>query len=264
MRRRESNLIDEIERGALDSNVSLADTLRKCMILGGQAKSAELRAWASRELSGYGPDDELPEWRTVAAPLQMDGMNLRYRWKGQQISRWELPDFARDAIKDEVQLRVGVGQLEAMLRGADNGVVRLGLPGGAELVSYINHANGDAYQTIERIYWGVSTTAIDGVLDRIRTALTELVAELRHGMADDASVPSEELATQAFHVAVSGKGHRVTVTNAQASGEARSSVGQESELDSPALKRWARIGGAIVGLATILATVFAVLQYLAT
>jgi hypothetical protein len=74
MSRRESNLIGEIERGALDSSVSLADTLRKCVALGGQTRSTELRDWASRELNGYKPQDELPEWRKVTAPLQIDGI----------------------------------------------------------------------------------------------------------------------------------------------------------------------------------------------
>jgi hypothetical protein len=45
--------MDEIERGALDNQRSLADTLRRCVLLGGKARSAELRAWASRELTGY-------------------------------------------------------------------------------------------------------------------------------------------------------------------------------------------------------------------
>ncbi|MFR9777309.1 hypothetical protein ACL02O_14785 [Micromonospora sp. MS34] len=265
MRGREIKLIDEIERGALDSGVSLADTLRKCVALGGQTRSAELRDWASRELNGYGPDDELPAWRTVAAQILMDGMNARYRVKRQQISAFDLPDFAREHVKEEVPLRGGVGELEAALRHADGGLVCLGIPGGSTMVKYINRKMNNPFQAVERIYWGVSEASILGVLDRTRTALTALVAELRDGMPDDADKPSAEAANQAVQFVVTGKRHRVTINNAQASGDATSSVGQaqEQEPEPPGWKRWARVSGIIALILTGIGTVAGVLQYLA-
>ncbi|MEU9742888.1 hypothetical protein AB0E12_27275 [Micromonospora chersina] len=263
MGRRDSKLIDEIERGALDSRVSLADTLRKCVALGGQTRSAELRDWARRELSGYGPNDELPEWRKVIAPILFDGVNMRAIFKGMQVSVTELPDFARDSYSNEVELRGGVGELEAWLREADDGTVRVGLPGGAELAHYINLHNSG--QRIDRFYWGVSTTAIHGVLDRVRTALTALVAELRDGMPEHADKPSAEAANQAVQFIVTGKRHRVTINNAQASGDATSSVGQaqEQEPEPPGWKRWARISGIIGLVVAVVGTVAGVLQYMA-
>ena len=53
-------LLREIEAGALDQRTSMADLLRKAIVVGGRSGSAELREWAVRELQGYGPDDELP------------------------------------------------------------------------------------------------------------------------------------------------------------------------------------------------------------
>lgn len=67
MRLRERSVLDEIERDALDSNVPVADTLRKVVALGGKVGSTELREWASRELRGYiGTDAELPGYRKPA------------------------------------------------------------------------------------------------------------------------------------------------------------------------------------------------------
>ena len=40
--------------------------------LGGEAGSAELREWATRELPGYGPDDELPEYRWIVTSIHAD------------------------------------------------------------------------------------------------------------------------------------------------------------------------------------------------
>jgi hypothetical protein len=138
------------------------------------------------------------------------------------------------------------------------------LPGGADLIAYMNHANDNPYESVERIYWAVSTTAIRGVLDRIRTALTELVAELRHGMPDDAVLPPPDLVTQAIQVAVGGKNNRVVVTAAHSEGAALVGNVQEQEPESPGWSRGAKIGAAVVGLAGIIAAVFAVVQYLAT
>lgn len=63
----------EIESGALDSDADLPKLLRTCIALGGSIGTADLRDWASRELKGYGPDDDLPEYRRIPAPLMLDG-----------------------------------------------------------------------------------------------------------------------------------------------------------------------------------------------
>jgi len=107
-----------------------------------------------------------------------------------------------------------------MIRNAHENVIRLGPHMASELVAYMNAKNTVPYQHIERLYWAVGVTSIHGVLDRIRTALIELVARLRHGMPEDADLPSEAVATYAVQVAVTGQGNNVTVAAPQASGNA--------------------------------------------
>jgi hypothetical protein len=152
---RDRSLLDDIEEGALDSRISLAGTLPKCILLGGRAGSVELRTWASRELNGYGADDELPDWRITAAQICVDFNNLRYNVTGQAISPMELPDFARDSLKEEFAFRMGVSAMEDLLKGGDT--VKFGIPGGQELLMLINHQNQGTYQHIRSIYWTVST-----------------------------------------------------------------------------------------------------------
>ena len=55
-----------MERDVL-SDRPLAETLRKCIVLGGRAGSTELRDWASKELRGYYGDSALPQYRQVPA-----------------------------------------------------------------------------------------------------------------------------------------------------------------------------------------------------
>jgi hypothetical protein len=107
-------LLQEIESGARDEKKPIGSLLRTVIQLGGEARSAKIRDWAMRELTGYGPDDELPDYRIFNAPLQIDWMNRRHLVRGETISSLELPDFARDVVTDEVSLRGGIGEIEEL------------------------------------------------------------------------------------------------------------------------------------------------------
>ncbi|MFF2297933.1 hypothetical protein [Arthrobacter sp. NPDC058127] len=162
-------LITDIEEGLI-SNQPVADLLRMIVILGGKAGSAELRAWATKELSGYGPDDELPSYRVIAAPILLDGTSQFAQISRQSISPSELPDFARSKIQEEVHFTQGVGELDAMARQEHTLDVRLAVPGSRELALYME-SQSTVPQRIDRIYWSVSTVRIAGMVDQIRTRL---------------------------------------------------------------------------------------------
>jgi hypothetical protein len=102
---RYQRLLQEIEAGALDDNTPIGDLLRKVIALGGQAGSTAMRDWATRELRGFGRDDELPPYRRITAPLLIDWQNIRGWQRGEAISSWELPKSARGVIPDEIGLR---------------------------------------------------------------------------------------------------------------------------------------------------------------
>jgi hypothetical protein len=116
--KRPDRLLQDIEAGALDGQTPIADVLRKVIALGGRAGSAELRDWAARELKGYGPGDELPAYRRIVAPLQMDAGTMRGHIKGQSLSVMQLPDFAQDKISNDVTLFMGIGEIEQLVRNA--------------------------------------------------------------------------------------------------------------------------------------------------
>src|SRR6266496_3511694 len=48
----------------------------------------------------------------------------------------------------------------------------------AEVAGLIDRASGNHWQHINALYWSVIPAAIHGVLDNIRTILTELISEL--------------------------------------------------------------------------------------
>jgi hypothetical protein len=216
------SLLGAIEQDVLDDATSLASALRKCVVLGGQAGSAALRDWATRELRGYAGGDELPSYRQVGAVILIDAVNPRVRVTGQRISPNQLPDVVRKYVGEEVELRSGVGEIEALILQTETSshkAVHLSLPGGADVARLMNHEIGDPYQQITSVYWSVNTASLRGVIDQVRTTLAELVAELRAGMPAGQELPSPDLATQAVNIAVHGSGARVTVMTKQAKGD---------------------------------------------
>jgi hypothetical protein len=96
--KRNSDLLAEIERDVLDESKSVAAALRKCLALGGLAKSAELRDWAARELRGYPDEATLPDYRTIRTPLLMDGFTGGGTFRGRQVSVIDLPEEARGVV----------------------------------------------------------------------------------------------------------------------------------------------------------------------
>ncbi len=218
------SLLDEIQNDVLTGK-PLADALRKCVVLGGQAGSAALRDWATKELRGYKLDDELPDYREISAPILIDGVNGHRVFKRMTISSASIPDFAREHFNEDLRLPNGVGELEDMERRAhsEGGSIALAPAQMAALAGYMDHEIGNPFQSIHRIYWSISATTIHGLLDQVRTRLTELVAEMRAGMSNNQEVPSVGLADQALNVAIHGA-KRVTLNTAQSSGASTSTV----------------------------------------
>jgi hypothetical protein len=207
-----TGLLIQIQNDALDNNVSVATALRKCLVLGGESGSAELREWARRELEGYNGADAVPEYRVIHALLKIDGIAGNYQVTGEQIDPSRIPDFAQNLVSERLELRYGVGSLEALLQQAD---IKLQPPGASDLVRLMNAQDGTM---IMALYWGVSHAAVHGALHQVRTALTRLVAELKDSMGDGDDIPDANVANQAVNVVINGQGSSVQITTAQAAG----------------------------------------------
>lgn len=261
MAKSDRSLLDEIEAGVL-SDAPLAETLRKCIALGGRAGSTALRDWATKEARGYGPGDELPEYRKIAAPLFIDGQTLNAVIRGQRIGVHFLPDFAREAIKECVSFTQGVGEIESVVQSAvqsanGSNMIKLSPPGSAEVVAIMNHESDDPYQHIVDLYHQVHVAAVVGLLDGIRTTLTELIAEMRAGTPAGQDLPSGGVADQAVQVAVHGDGNRVTVMHSSDNAKVDASVGGSQPEGSSWWSSLKVLGSLVVGVATVAAAVFA-------
>lgn len=256
---RSNTLLDEIESDALDETKPLTGALRKCVALGGQANSAELRDWATRELQGYPPDGDLPGFRVIPAPIMIEGATHGGIVKNQQIPRSTLPDVVQEKIGEEFRFYSGVGEIEELARSAERSEepAKLQLPSGGDVARLMNAEIGPGQQILS-VYWAVSPVSLRGLCDQIRTSLMQLVAEIRVAIPKGAEVPTPEAADNAINVVVNGKRARVSVAAAQASGGSSATLASEAPSEESGFwttSRW--IGAAIVGIATIAAAVFA-------
>lgn len=80
-------LIDEIIEMASDGKRSLADALRKCLVLAFELKNEKLKQWADKELNGFSNEDVIPKYRQAA--LHSKGNFLGYG--GARLTNRPLP-----------------------------------------------------------------------------------------------------------------------------------------------------------------------------
>lgn len=251
-------LLGDIEKDLL-SDQPIASILRKVVILGGRAGSVELRDWASQELKGFSgvEGDELPPYRRIMAPMLMDAVTGASIVERQTLPYSMLPDFVREAMPEELPIRVGVGELESWAKSGK--AILIAVPGAEIIGQHIDRESRDPFQHIHRIYWSVSPAVIIGILDQVKTALAELVGELIAGTPSSQDNPTAEQAARAVNVAISGsKGARVTVTTLQ-SGDSSSLATPPADTEPTWWTLGRKIGAAVVGLFTIIGAVAAVL-----
>ncbi|MER5516620.1 hypothetical protein [Streptomyces sp. NPDC002763] len=93
-----------------------------------------------------------------------------------RISPHQLPQHARDrGIGESAPIRQGVREIEAVVAQGDR-VIRLSPPGPAEYALQMTkeqHRLGNEAADITSLHWYVSVASIEGVLDHIRTRLTQ-------------------------------------------------------------------------------------------
>lgn len=197
--------IDRLERDILDESVPLASLLRRVLIMGGRASSDTLRVWAQHELKGYRDTSAtFPEYRIILAALKADITAGPATFNGQEISARDLPESAREDIKNELPIRWSIAEIQSTAESAPDAHIRLGVPNMSDLARMMTvhqrGIQGNPYLTVTSVYWSASTSSFAGILDQVRTRLTEFVAEIRVSMPDGAEEPTPEQVRQAVSV----------------------------------------------------------------
>jgi hypothetical protein len=190
--------LDLLEQGVLDESAPLKTLLRQVIVIGGHAASEPLRTWALRELQGYtDPTVELPDYRLLPALIQADGRSVAWTVKQQILSVLDLPEVARGVVKEEMPMAYGVGKIEAVISSTDpTEPVKFSPPGAPELARMMSYERRQQGVLVESVYWSVHVSALQDVLDQVRTRLAQFVAELRATMPAGAAEPTPEQVRQ--------------------------------------------------------------------
>lgn len=234
-----------------------ADILRKLIVLGGRAESSELRNWASQELRGYADDSSLPEYRKVQAIIQMDSLVGSMQVSRQTIGPEAFPKEIREQITTEVSFRQGIAEIQSMIKACgEDQSIRLGLPAETMLMRIMSRGSNGARQ-VTGLYWTVSITVLEGMVDQVKTRLAELLGELRAATPPNREVPTPAETTNAVNIVINGRGNSVQVAHATLGGTSSTGAGGSGDakkIERPFWTLGRRVGAMVVGAATILGT----------
>jgi hypothetical protein len=158
--------------------------------LGGEAGSAELREWATRELRGYGPDDELPEYRWIVTSIHADMAYRTTLLTGQPIIPRHIPREFRDDISGEIPLRMSITEIEEYARRSRPGEPLEWLPPHAEEAALAMNEYQQGGKRVKRLYRRVDPVSLHGVVDQVRTTLT-----WRHWSTESRALPKQSTST---------------------------------------------------------------------
>jgi hypothetical protein len=189
------DLLAALEEDIINDS-AIAPTLRRCILLGGRAGSSELRDWASQELHGYKDDATLPDYRRVAAPIYIDATVGRHWRKGQLISPNVLPEFARETFAAGPVFFQGIGEIEAMATAAKaDGHQRMTHAFAMDVCAVMDE--GQPFQETTALYWQVSASSLSGIVEAVKTTLTELVGAIRSRTPVGQVLPAASVASEA-------------------------------------------------------------------
>lgn len=209
-------LIDQ----AADGTRPLADVLRQVKILASRIGDSELASWATRELNGYGPDDELPDYR-ASRKLPVLG-----EWSGPFGSSISNAPVSSVGLPDEflaagfsARFPHSVAELEAV----SGGDVDARISWDPWIVANYNRAvqnrkGGAGFEMMSLVDARIvlPRNVVAGILDSIRTRVLDLSLDLER-VAPEAGEPGGptiedpqvDAVVQNFHITVNGDGANI-------------------------------------------------------
>jgi len=186
-------------------------------MLAGHTQARELREWATAELKGYPRFDLVPEYRVINASILWDIFTPFRGVETSELNIQELPDFARDTLAKGLPLNQSVDELEPLVAQCEAAreLLRFSVAGGDVVMDFYNR-HSTRGQRVMAMYWAVHPAVVRGVLGQVRTALAELVAELRSNVGVSGGLPTKEQTDTAFELAANWrvKNSQITVVHA--------------------------------------------------
>ena len=181
-------LLQEIIEGAADPAIPIGAFLRKCKNLAYSLSNEPFKAWVERELQGYPPEAELPDYRAGLRGQAFVGPSL-------------MPSVVDLHDLDLIPVRQSVCEIEALVRDSK--------AKGENFVQVAFPQNIILAGIVRPIWIKVPTYAYEGVLDKARDVAHTFALEIRtvdphagEAVDGDATTISNERITQIFNTTI--------------------------------------------------------------
>jgi predicted RNA binding protein with dsRBD fold (UPF0201 family) len=107
-----ASVVIELQRDALDRNVSITDLLRKSLVVARKLKINEFEKWVSSELNGYSKTEEIPDYRWATGSVK--AWNPYHGWQPVMF-----PDNEMAAAVSRKPNAQSIAELESLLEKDD-------------------------------------------------------------------------------------------------------------------------------------------------
>lgn len=182
-------LLGEIRDGALSDSTSLAEVLRRCVILGHRMKYPPLKEWANQELNGYASQKMVPSYRILTAQLTGNFSTAGWSLDSHPVPLSIFPD---DSISDIVTVPV-LQDVAALQKWKAQEQITL-KPRHSNLERYVTSNIGDG-QFCSLVWLQVAPSSITGLLSQIRNRIVGFVLDIE-GELGDKAMPDGSIATR--------------------------------------------------------------------
>ncbi len=181
------SVVLELQRDALNRNVSVSDLLRKALVVARKLGLAEMQAWIKNELGGYGEAGDCPQYREVTG--QVMGWNP---YRG-----WIPVGFDDPGDKRRFSRRrcgQSIAELESLVEGSAQGAA-FHMPFPADHTLHLS--SGMALRTQLSLF--TQRAAIVGIIDAVRTGVLNWAIKLKEEgvLGEDLAFSAAERATAA-------------------------------------------------------------------
>jgi hypothetical protein len=199
-------LLNEIIEAATDPKTSVADTLRKCMVLAFELKNKQLKTWSEAELNGYNRNDSVPEYRRLHLHSRGNFQGPGGAWiPGRPLPMAVLDEKDRKYLNPAI-LNAPIAAYEAnLVQGGDKGVFSINWP--PDLIARYQGKYMDGY-VLAQAWQELPPSALTAMVDTVKNKMLRFALEIRGevGAAGDKpqDVPKETIDQAVTNIILGG------------------------------------------------------------
>lgn len=203
------SLLVSIRKGLIEER-PLTELLRACIFLGSDTNSDSLQEWAKNELNGYGSIDGIPEYRKLKGPPVFAKIQAGNSIMSNMVlGPHNVPERARKYFPEELHFDQPIQTLIEWSTRQDG--INLSPPN----LLRVRDLHNDQYAPLNQILnlnVYLDNSYFSGIVDRIRTLMTSMIADLTHATPLDELPSSEKVnATVMKHIE---NNYETTITQA--------------------------------------------------